>query len=125
MADKKTRLARLTLLQEFDAAPLDALFTSTTVAAIRHCSVANIERERWRGTGIPFRRIGGSIRYCKRDILAWLSQHRPVHTTAEARVQAMQLREERHKPVRSTPEAAAQAVRLREGLNDAVAAQEG
>jgi|SRR5919106_1556347 hypothetical protein len=95
MADKnrKPRLARLTLLQEFDAAPLDALFTSPTVAAIRHCSVANIERERWRGTGIPFRRIGGSIRYCKRDILAWLSQYRAVRSTAEADAQVIQLRE--------------------------------
>lgn len=93
MADKKTRLARLTLLQEFDAAPLDALFTSTTVAAIRHCSVANIERERWRGTGIPFRRIGGSIRYCKQDILTWLSQYRAVRSTAEADAEAIRLRE--------------------------------
>jgi hypothetical protein len=95
MADK-TRLARLTLLKEFNDAPLDTLFTSTTVAAIRHCSVANIERERWRGTGIPFRRIGGSIRYSKRDILAWLSQHPAVRSTAEARAQALRLREVCH-----------------------------
>jgi hypothetical protein len=92
MADK-TRKTRLELLAEFYAAPPNTLFTSTTVAAIRHCSVANIERERWRGTGIPFRRIGGSIRYCKRDILAWLSQHRPVRSTAEADAQVMRLRE--------------------------------
>jgi hypothetical protein len=92
MADKN-RKARLTLLQEFDIAPLDALFPSTTVAAVRHCSVANIERERWRGTGIPFRRIGGSIRYCKRDVLAWLSQYQPVRSTAEADAQSMRLRE--------------------------------
>jgi helix-turn-helix protein len=88
--------SRTQLLQEFAEAPVDALFTSTTVAAIRHCSVANIERERWRGTGIPFRRIGGSIRYCKRDVLAWLNQYRAVHSTAEADAQSMRLREVCH-----------------------------
>lgn len=89
----KTRKTRLELLAEFYAAPPNALFTQATVAALLHCSIANIERGRWRGTGIPFRRISGSIRYCKRDILAWLSQHRPVRSTAEARAQAMRLRE--------------------------------
>jgi hypothetical protein len=94
MADKtrKTRLARLTLLQEFETAPLDALFTQATVAALRDCSIANIERDRWRGTGIPFRRIGHSIRYSKRDILAWLSQYQPVRSTAEADAQVLRLR---------------------------------
>jgi hypothetical protein len=97
MAEK----TRLTLLNEFNDAPPDALFPSTTVAAIRACTVGNIERERWQGKGIPFRRIGGSIRYCKQDILAWLSQHPAVRSTAEAR---------------------AQRRRLLEGLNVAVAA---
>jgi hypothetical protein len=95
MADKN-RLARLALLQEFNDAPLDTLFDQITVAAVRACSTGNIERERWQGRGIPFRRIGGSIRYSKRDILAWLSQHPAVRSTAEARAQALRLREVCH-----------------------------
>jgi hypothetical protein len=88
--------SRTQLLREFEEAPVNALFTSTTIAAIRHYSIANIERERWRGTGIPFRRIGGSIRYCKRDVLAWLSQYRAVRSTAEADAQSTRLREVCH-----------------------------
>jgi hypothetical protein len=95
MADKN-RKTRLELLREFEAAPPDALFKQATVAAVRSCSTGNIERDRWRGTGIPFRRIGHSIRYSKRDILTWLSQYQAVRSTAEADAQAMRLREVCH-----------------------------
>src|ERR687895_99321 len=89
MAEK----TRLTLLNEFNDAPLDTLFDQITVAAVRACSTGDIERERWLGRGIPFRRIGGFIRYLKRGIFACLSQHPAVRSTAEARAQAMRLRE--------------------------------
>jgi hypothetical protein len=87
---------RLEKLLTFEAAPIDTLFDQSTVAAVRGVSTGNIERERWQGRGIPFRRIGGSIRYSKRDILAWLSQHPAVRSTAEARAQALRLREVCH-----------------------------
>jgi hypothetical protein len=88
--------SRTQLLREFEEASVNALFTQITVAAILDRSVASIERDRGRGTGIPFRRIGHSIRYSKRDILAWLSQYRAVRSTADADAQAMRLREVCH-----------------------------
>ena len=88
----KNRKTRLELLKEFEAAPPFALFTQATIAALRCCSTGNIERERWQGKGIPFIKIGYSVRYRKADCLKWLNQHRPVRSTAEADAQAMRLR---------------------------------
>jgi hypothetical protein len=90
MADKKPK-TRLALLEEFEAAPPSALFTQSTIAALRCCSTGNIERDRWLGRGVPFIRIGHAIRYRKSDYLAWEGQHKVVRSTAEA--QAMRLRE--------------------------------
>jgi hypothetical protein len=45
MADKK-RKTRLALLEEFEAAPPSALFTQSTIAALRCCSTGNIERDK-------------------------------------------------------------------------------
>lgn len=77
----KTRVA---LLVEFDAAPDWAFFNQKTVAAIRNCSEALLERDRWAGTGIPFLRDGRSIRYRKSDVLAFLNRRKPVGSTAQA-----------------------------------------
>jgi hypothetical protein len=87
MADK----TRLELLKEFEAVPLNALFNQSTIAALRCCSTGNIERDRWLGRGVPFIRIGHSIRYRKADYLAWEKQHQLVCSTAEADAQAIQL----------------------------------
>jgi hypothetical protein len=92
MADKN-RKTRLELLNEFHAAPIDALFPQIYIAALLDCSTANVERARWQGWGIPFLKVGHRVLYRKRNALAWLSQHRPVRTTVAARVQAMRLRE--------------------------------
>ena len=92
MADK-SRKARLELLNEFHAAPIDSLFPQVYIAALLACSTAKLERARWQGWGVPFLKIGHRVLYRKRDILAWLSQHQPVRTTAEARAQVMRMRE--------------------------------
>jgi hypothetical protein len=84
MADKTCK-TRLELLREFEAAPPSALFTQSTIAALRCCSTGNIERERWLGRGVPFLKIGHGVRYRKADYLTWLNQHQPVRSTAEAR----------------------------------------
>jgi hypothetical protein len=94
MADKKRKI-RLELLREFEAAPPNALFTQSTIAALRCCSTGNIERERWLGRGVPFIRIGHAIRYRKVDYLMWEKQHQLVHSTAEADAQTTRLREAR------------------------------
>jgi hypothetical protein len=94
MADKKRKTC-LALLEEFEAASPSALFTQSTIAALRCCSTGNIERDSWLGSGVPLIRTGHSIRYRKADYLAWEKQHQPVRSTAEADAQAMRLREAR------------------------------
>jgi hypothetical protein len=59
----KPRSTRIELLYEYEQAPEDTLFSQETVAAIRVCSLATLERERWAGTGIRFLKIGRSVRY--------------------------------------------------------------
>lgn len=78
----KTEKTRLELLEEFYSAPLDALFDETVVAAIRGCDKTTLQRDRWAGGGIPFRRINRSIRYQKRDVLDWLGQYSPRTSTS-------------------------------------------
>ncbi|MGH8579541.1 MAG: DNA-binding protein [Gammaproteobacteria bacterium] len=75
---------RLDLLIEFDAAPDWALFTQEYIAAVRDCSEATLERDRWSGGGIPFVRDGRSIRYIKGDVLKWLAAKKVCHSTTEA-----------------------------------------
>jgi hypothetical protein len=89
MADKN-RKTRLELLAEFAAAPSSALFTPTTIASLRCCSVANLARDRQVGKGVPFLKIGNRILYRKADYLSWEKQHQQlVHFTAdEANTQA-------------------------------------
>ncbi len=59
-------------VSEFWSAHLDALFTRQTVAKVRRCSVALLEREAWAGTGIPIIRDGRRCLHRKRDVLAHL-----------------------------------------------------
>jgi hypothetical protein len=81
---KITITSRVDLLNQFDSAPHDALFSQTTIAAVRDCSIATMERDRWAGTGIDFLKIGRSVRYRKSDVLAWLDKHHPQQSTAAA-----------------------------------------
>ncbi len=59
----------------FASAPDYALFDQNMVALLRGCSNATIERDRWAGSGVPFVRQGRSVRYRKKDIVAWLDAH--------------------------------------------------
>lgn len=83
----KAETSRLSLINEFELAPEVALFSQLTVAAIRDCSLATIERDRWAGTGIPFLKIGRAVRYRKADICAWLERHKPVQSTTQTQCQ--------------------------------------
>ena len=74
---------RLILLTEFNAAPDSTWFDQSTVAAVRDCSHATVERDRWAGTGVPFVKCGRSVRYRKLDILHWLAKHLPVQSTTQ------------------------------------------
>jgi len=55
----------------WEAHPL-ALFSRKTVARVRKCSVALLEREAWTGTGIPIIRDGARCLYRKSDVLRHL-----------------------------------------------------
>ena len=71
----KTPLSRIDLMREYELAPDSALFSQETVAALRGCSIALIERDRWAGTGVRFIKTGRLVRYRKKDIREWLASH--------------------------------------------------
>ncbi len=77
---------RLSLMNEYDAASETALFSQITVAALRQCSVATVERDRWAGSGVPFIKIGHAVRYRKSDIRTWLERHQSVQSTTQAQM---------------------------------------
>ena len=52
----------------WEAHPL-ALFPRKTIAKVRRCSIALLEREAWAGTGIPVVRDGTRCLYRKQDVL--------------------------------------------------------
>jgi hypothetical protein len=74
---------RTKALAEFDSAPDTSLFNQTTIAQVRDCSTATMERDRWAGGGIPFVKIGRAVKYRKSDVLAWLEQYQPQNSTSE------------------------------------------
>jgi hypothetical protein len=59
-------------VREFWEAHPQALFPRKTIARVRHCSVALLERESWAGTGIPVIRDGSRCLYRKADVLRHL-----------------------------------------------------
>ncbi|MGQ3887965.1 helix-turn-helix domain-containing protein [Legionella sp. CNM-1927-20] len=75
------KLSRLDLLNEFESAPLSALFNQQTIAAVLSCSTQLLERNRWAGSGVPYLKIGGRILYRKSDVLEFLQQQRVYCST--------------------------------------------
>ena len=64
----KSQRNRLDLINEYEQSPDWALFSQETVAAIRGCSLATMERDRWIGAGVPFIKMGHLVRYRKSEI---------------------------------------------------------
>ena len=79
----QTSTERIKLIHEFNEASVDTLFQQKTIAALRDCSHATLERARWAGTGIPFIKIGRQVRYRKQDVLDFLSRHKLMHSTSD------------------------------------------
>ena len=90
----KSETHRLILLQEYEQAPESAYFSQETVAAIRNCSRATVERDRWAGTGIPFVKMGRLVRYRKAEIAAWLEQQPAYQSTTQAQYQVKQSKQQ-------------------------------
>jgi hypothetical protein len=79
----KSQTTRLDLINEYEQSPDWALFSQETVAAIRGCSLATMERDRWIGTGVPFIKMGHLVRYKKSVIREWLNQHVSLQSTSQ------------------------------------------
>lgn len=75
--------SRLQLLQEFDLASSTTLFSQQTLCAVLDCSEATVERNRWAGIGVPFYKIGRSVKYKKSDILAYLENQNLHYSTVK------------------------------------------
>lgn len=75
---------RTEALAEFDAAPETSLHNQNTVAYVRDCSPATLERDRWAGGGISFVKINRAVKYRKSDVLAWLEQYQPQQSTSSS-----------------------------------------
>ncbi len=80
----ETAVSRVDLMREYEQAPDSALFSQDTVAALRGCSVALIERDHWAGTGVRFIKMGRLVRYRKQDIREWLASHIAFQSTTQA-----------------------------------------
>ena len=81
----KAENIRLNLLQEFESAPDSALFPQTTIAAVRCCTPALLEREQWQGKGIPFLKMNRRCLYRKKDVLDWINDHQVFNSTSQYR----------------------------------------
>lgn len=79
----KSDLSRIDMLKEYELAPDSTFFSQETLAAIRDCSLATLERDRWAGTGVPFVKIGRLVRYRKSEIRSWLEQHQSMTSTTK------------------------------------------
>lgn len=51
------------------------LLTEHEVSALIRKSVHWLRRSRWSGDGIPYRKLGHSVRYAESDVLNWIEQH--------------------------------------------------
>ena len=71
------------LISSFWAAPVEAFFSQETIAPVTNKSFKTLECDRWRGLGIPYRKIGGRVLYQKRDVVTWLESHALVNSTSE------------------------------------------
>ena len=56
------------------------LLNQKEVASIIRKSEAWLERQRWLGEGIPYRKIGRSVRYQEDDILSFLEEQPKIKT---------------------------------------------
>ncbi|MCW8385084.1 helix-turn-helix domain-containing protein [Fluoribacter dumoffii] len=70
----KKNVSRLQLINEFESAPDSTLFNQNTLAAVLDCSAQLLERNRWAGQGVPYIKIGRTVRYRKLDIVNYLQQ---------------------------------------------------
>jgi excisionase family DNA binding protein len=69
----------------------ETLLTAAETARYLRCSARTLDRERADGSGIPYVRIGGRIRYRRADVEAFVAAHVRGHGT-EPSLDAAQVR---------------------------------
>jgi hypothetical protein len=74
---------RADLIRAFDFAPDSALVDQRTVAAVYGCSTSKLERDRWAGTGLAYRKVGWRVRYLAADVRAALAALPEYRSTSE------------------------------------------
>lgn len=70
-------------LNIFWNAPLDTYFDQFIVAPVIGKTTKTLECDRWKKSGIPFRKVGGRVLYQKRDVVNWLESHDLVTSTSQ------------------------------------------
>jgi hypothetical protein len=63
---------RMDMIRQFDESPNGALFDQKIVAAKLDVSTAQLEKLRWAGGGVPFVKLGRSVKYRKTDVLEFI-----------------------------------------------------
>ncbi len=58
------------------------LLNQKQVSEIIGLSEAWLERKRWEGGGIPYRKLGRAVRYDERDVFAWVEAHSKQNSTS-------------------------------------------
>ena len=79
----KIKKSDIELVKIFWTAPIEAFFGQETIAYVSNKSNKTLESDRWRGVGIPYRKVSGRVLYQKRDVINWLESHALVTSTSE------------------------------------------
>lgn len=59
------------------------LLQQKEVSEIIGLSEAWLERKRWEGGGIPYRKLGRSVRYAENDVIEWIEAHGIRQSTSD------------------------------------------
>jgi predicted DNA-binding transcriptional regulator AlpA len=75
--------AGLPTTRDLSSAP-EALLTDREVAGITRRKRSTLQKDRMRGDGIPFIRLGRLVRYRASAVDAWIASRPTFHSTSEA-----------------------------------------
>ena len=70
--------SEMELVEIFWSSAIESFFSQETIAAVIKKSIKTLEGDRWRGIGIPYRKIGRRVLYRKSDVISWIDGHKLV-----------------------------------------------
>jgi len=79
----QAKVPNMELIQTFWASPSEAFFSQEIVSAVTGRSNKTLECDRWKKSGIPYRKMGGKVLYRKSDVVAFLESHDLVTSTSQ------------------------------------------